>query len=86
MGFKASNTTAIQKEEIQRKTAAAIANLANATLADRKTVASLSETVTKLSIELSESNAKIMAALTNCNQSHIENVSLRSGGGGDNTG
>ena len=49
-------------------------------------MASLFDTVTKLSIQFLESNTKLVVALANCNQLHIENVLLRSGGGNDNTG
>ena len=73
------NVIAVQQEEIQRKTATTIANMGSLTIADRNTMAFLFITITKLSLDLSESNAKLVVTLANCNQLYIDNLLLRSG-------
>jgi len=57
--FQANNTT-----EVQRDTAAAISNLANATQLDRASMALLTTTITHLTTSLAEANEKLVTSLT----------------------
>ena len=54
-GFQANNT-----EVIQRETAEVIANLANATLADRDTMKAMQLTISTLTVQLAEANKKVI--------------------------
>ena len=60
-GFHANASQALQQE-----TAAAITNLANATLADRTTLTALHATITTLTNQISEVNSKLVDALNLC--------------------
>ena len=57
-GYQANNAT-----EVQHETVAAISNLANATQADRASMAALTSTVTILTTDLSSANDKLVKAL-----------------------
>ena len=49
---------------MQQETATAIANLANATLADRETITSMQATITTLTLQLAKVNQKLVDSLT----------------------
>ena len=61
-GFQSANSAMVQ-DDIQQETVDAIANLATATAADRTTVATLTETNRRLTLELVAVNAKLVKAL-----------------------
>jgi hypothetical protein len=71
-GYGSANAASYQQETVD-----AIANLATATAHDRATVATLSSTISKLTLELATANTKLITALatvttlTNANSEHI---------------
>ena len=68
-------------EGLQQETATAIANLANATLADRSTMTAMQATITTLTSQLAEANQKLMDSL-NANTTLKEVIAA--GGGNSN--
>ena len=54
--------------EREQDTIEAISNLANATLADRESIAALTQTISRLTVEIAESNAKLVRALAANNE------------------
>ena len=52
---------------VQQETITAISHLANATMADRESMATLTATVGRLTVELAETNAKLVRALADNN-------------------
>ena len=83
-GFHANSV-----QDLQQETATAIANLANATLADRTTMTSMQATITTLTSQLAEANSKLVEAL-NVTTTLKEQLASRNhssgGGGGRNSG
>ena len=59
-GFQANNANL---DSIHQDTVVAIENLANATLADRESIATLTTTIGKLTVDLAETNARLAKAL-----------------------
>ena len=62
-GYQSNNTT----EVFQQETINAIENLANATMADRKAMAELTATISRLIVELADANTKLVKMLSNNN-------------------
>ena len=60
-GGYANNAT--EMHDMQQETATAIANLANATLADRETMTSMQATISTLTLQLAEVNQKLVDSL-----------------------
>ena len=82
-GFHANNVQ--EMEGLQQETATAIANLANATLADRSTMTSMQATIATLTTQLADVNHKLVEAL-NSNSTLKETIAAgtgnRNNGGG----
>ena len=68
-----------EQQEYREKVISAIANLATATAANRATMASLTETINNLTIELRNTQSKLVAALEKkaTLAARKENVNLR---------
>ena len=69
-----SGNNAIQEDHVQ-----ALTNLANATVADRETMANLTATINSLSLQLSQTNAKLNDALATTARLQSEIQSLKEG-------
>ena len=77
-GFQANSA-------IQQETANAIANLANATLADRETMTAMQTNIGTLTLQLAEANAKLVEALI-VSTTLKEQLASRGGNGGQTRG
>ena len=76
-------------QEIRQETAAAIANLASATLADRETMTSMQATITMLTLQLAEVNIKLVDSLnvaTTLKKQLFAVTGAARGGGGNGGG
>ena len=79
----AVEATSVKKH--QAETVDALANLATATAADRSKVATLTDTIAKLSLELASAQAKLISLLLD-NQRLIKRLSDRGGSGNTSGG
>ena len=75
-------------QDLQQETATAIANLANATLADRETMTAMQANISTLTTQLSEANAKLVDALNVCTtlKELLATRNSSNGNGGSNGG
>ena len=81
-GFHAN---AVQDLQQETATATSIANLANATLADRETMTAMQANISTLTAQLSESNTKLVDALQVCTtlKELIAKCNINGNGGGN---